>query len=102
MRTRPPLACRPAPSLRRRLVLALPEGRPAAAGDPEPADGGGREQDGGAQPAPLAGGGGTRYNDDWLRLGAAAPPSPRQFSSYWTEAGRLPAWLKPYQSPGFF
>ena len=45
----------------------------------------------------------TRYNDDWLRLGHAAPaPSPRQFSSYWTEAGRLPAWLKPYQTPGFF
>ncbi|UBO74349.1 sensor histidine kinase [Aeromonas rivuli] len=45
----------------------------------------------------------TRYNDDWLRLGLAAPaPSPRQFSSYWTERGRLPAWLKPYQSPGFF
>ncbi|MBV7471545.1 HAMP domain-containing sensor histidine kinase [Aeromonas sp. sif0611] len=45
----------------------------------------------------------TRYNDDWLRLGQAAPaPSPRQFSSYWTEAGRLPAWLKPYQTPGFF
>ncbi|PMU06257.1 sensor histidine kinase [Aeromonas salmonicida] len=45
----------------------------------------------------------TRYNDDWLQLGMAAPaPSPRQFSSYWTEAGRLPAWLKPYQSPGFF
>ena len=45
----------------------------------------------------------TRYDDDWLRLGMAAPaPSPRQFSSYWTEAGRLPAWLKAYQSPGFF
>ena len=45
----------------------------------------------------------TRYNNDWLRLGQAAPaPSPRQFSSYWTEAGRLPAWLKPYQTPGFF
>ncbi|MDM5078222.1 HAMP domain-containing histidine kinase [Aeromonas media] len=45
----------------------------------------------------------ARYNDDWLRLGHAAPaPSPRQFSSYWTEAGRLPAWLKPYQTPGFF
>lgn len=45
----------------------------------------------------------TRYNDDWLRLGQAAPaPSPRQFSSYWTEAGRLPAWLKPYRTPGFF
>lgn len=45
----------------------------------------------------------TRYNDDWLRLGQVAPaPSPRQFSSYWTEAGRLPAWLKPYQTPGFF
>ena len=45
----------------------------------------------------------TRYNDDWLRLGHAAPaPSPRQFSSYWTEAGRLPAWLEPYQTPGFF
>ncbi|MBV7414279.1 HAMP domain-containing sensor histidine kinase [Aeromonas sp. sif2433] len=45
----------------------------------------------------------TRYNDDWLRLGTAAPaPSPRQFSSYWTEHGRLPAWLKAYQSPGFF
>ncbi|MFX5245401.1 hypothetical protein ABTD35_21780, partial [Acinetobacter baumannii] len=30
----------------------------------------------------------TRYSDDWLRLGMAAPaPSPRQFSSYWTEAG---------------
>ncbi|MGL6166365.1 MAG: sensor histidine kinase, partial [Aeromonas veronii] len=38
----------------------------------------------------------TRYSDDWLRLGpAAAAPSPRQFSSYWTEAGRLPKWLKP-------
>ncbi|HDX8594277.1 TPA: HAMP domain-containing histidine kinase [Aeromonas dhakensis] len=45
----------------------------------------------------------TRYSDDWLRLGMAAPaPSPRQFSSYWTEAGRLPVWLKPYQSPGFY
>lgn len=45
----------------------------------------------------------TRYNDDWLRLGQAAPaPSPRQFSSYWTEAGRLPTWLKPYRTPGFF
>ena len=45
----------------------------------------------------------TRYQDDWLRLGDAAPaPSPRQFSSYWTEAGRLPGWLKPYQAPGFF
>ncbi|MGL5040278.1 MAG: sensor histidine kinase, partial [Aeromonas sp.] len=45
----------------------------------------------------------TRYSDDWLRLGsAAAAPSPRQFSSYWTEAGRLPTWLKPYQTPGFF
>ncbi|MFM5657994.1 sensor histidine kinase [Aeromonas veronii] len=45
----------------------------------------------------------TRYSDDWLRLGpAAAAPSPRQFSSYWTEAGRLPKWLKPYQTPGFF
>ena len=45
----------------------------------------------------------TRYGDDWLRLGpAAAAPSPRQFSSFWTEAGRLPKWLKPYQSPGFF
>ncbi len=45
----------------------------------------------------------TRYNDDWLRLGQAAPaPSPRQFSSYWTEAGRLPVWLKPYRTPGFF
>ena len=33
----------------------------------------------------------TRYGDDWLRLGPGAPaPSPRQFSSYWTEAGRLP------------
>ncbi|WP_310596792.1 sensor histidine kinase [Aeromonas aquatica] len=45
----------------------------------------------------------TRYNDDWLRLGQEAPaPSPRQFSSYWTQAGRLPAWLKPYASPGFY
>uniref|UniRef100_UPI003BA062A5 sensor histidine kinase n=1 Tax=Aeromonas jandaei TaxID=650 RepID=UPI003BA062A5 len=45
----------------------------------------------------------TRYSDDWLRLGAAAAaPSPRQFSSYWTEAGRLPKWLRPYQTPGFF
>lgn len=45
----------------------------------------------------------TRYGDDWLRLGMAAPaPSPRQFSSYWTEAGRLPVWLRPYQTPGFF
>lgn len=45
----------------------------------------------------------TRYNDDWLRLGQAAPaPSPRQFSSYWTEAGRLPTWLKSYRTPGFF
>ncbi|MGY3866681.1 sensor histidine kinase [Aeromonas bivalvium] len=45
----------------------------------------------------------TRYQDDWLRLGDAAPaPSPRQFSSYWTEAGRLPGWLKPYRTPGFF
>ena len=45
----------------------------------------------------------TRYSDDWLRPGTGAPaPSPRQFSSYWTEAGRLPAWLKPYQTPGFF
>ncbi|WP_439842288.1 sensor histidine kinase [Aeromonas taiwanensis] len=45
----------------------------------------------------------TRYGDDWLRLGELAPaPSPRQFSSYWTEAGRLPAWLKAYRSPGFF
>lgn len=45
----------------------------------------------------------TRYNDDWLRLGQAAPaPSPRQFSSYWTEAGHLPTWLKSYRTPGFF
>lgn len=45
----------------------------------------------------------TRYDDDWLRLGPAAPaPSPRQFSSYWTEHGRLPAWLKPYAIPGFY
>jgi signal transduction histidine kinase len=45
----------------------------------------------------------TRYQDDWLRLGDQAPaPSPRQFSSYWTERGRLPVWLKPYQAPGFF
>lgn len=45
----------------------------------------------------------TRYQDDWLRLGDAAPaPSPRQFSSYWTEAGRLPGWLKSYRTPGFF
>ena len=45
----------------------------------------------------------TRYGDDWLRLGKAAPaPSPRQFSSYWTEAGRLPRWLKPYDAPGFY
>ncbi|WP_281705977.1 sensor histidine kinase [Aeromonas taiwanensis] len=45
----------------------------------------------------------TRYGDDWLRLGELAPaPSPRQFSSYWTEAGRLPAWLKAYRNPGFF
>lgn len=45
----------------------------------------------------------TRYQDDWLRLGDDAPaPSPRQFSSYWTEAGRLPGWLKPYRVPGFF
>ena len=45
----------------------------------------------------------TRYSDDWLRLGAAAAaPSPRQFSSYWTESGRLPKWLQPYQTPGFF
>ncbi|MGY3859798.1 sensor histidine kinase [Aeromonas intestinalis] len=45
----------------------------------------------------------TRYGDDWLRLGELAPaPSPRQFSSYWTQAGRLPAWLRPYQTPGFY
>ncbi|PJG60707.1 sensor histidine kinase [Aeromonas cavernicola] len=45
----------------------------------------------------------TRYSDDWLRLGsAAAAPSPRQFSSYWTDAGHLPQWLKPYLTPGFF
>ncbi len=45
----------------------------------------------------------TRYGDDWLRLGELAPaPSPRLFSSYWTEAGRLPAWLKAYRNPGFF
>ncbi|MEG0009693.1 MAG: HAMP domain-containing sensor histidine kinase [Aeromonas sp.] len=45
----------------------------------------------------------TRYDDDWLRLGPAAPaPSPRQFSSYWTQAGRLPVWLKPYANPGFY
>ncbi|MCF7718735.1 HAMP domain-containing histidine kinase [Aeromonas jandaei] len=45
----------------------------------------------------------TRYSDDWLRLGAtAAAPSPRQFSSYWTESGRLPRWLQPYQTLGFF
>lgn len=45
----------------------------------------------------------TRYGDDWLRLGPAAPaPSPRQFSSYWTEAGRLPVWLRPYATPGFY
>ena len=31
---------------------------------------------------------------------AATPaPSPRQFSSYWTEAGRLPAWLKAWMPP---
>ncbi|MGL5949234.1 MAG: sensor histidine kinase, partial [Aeromonas sp.] len=45
----------------------------------------------------------SRYNDDWLRLGAAAPaPSPRNFSSYWSEQGYVPAWLDDYREAGFY
>ncbi|MDO2948719.1 sensor histidine kinase [Aeromonas simiae] len=44
-----------------------------------------------------------RYDDDWRRLGEAAPaPNPRQFSSYWSEAGRMPPWLTRYAKPGFY
>ena len=44
----------------------------------------------------------TRYSDDWLRLGMAAPPPARVSFPATGPRPRLPVWLKPYQSPGFY